>query len=56
MVSWAPQLEVFNMTLVLPLACIGTIALLAIYVPTIYIRRTNEIQKLLTQIEANTRK
>ena len=32
------------------------ITLLAIYVPTIYIRKTNKILKLLEQIEANTRK
>jgi hypothetical protein len=32
------------------------IALLAIYVPTIYIRKTNKIINLLEQIQANTRK
>ena len=32
------------------------VTLLAIYVPTIYIRKTNKILKLLEQIEANTRK
>jgi hypothetical protein len=32
------------------------IALLAIYVPTIYIRKTNKMIALLEQIAANTRK
>jgi hypothetical protein len=32
------------------------IALLAIYVPTVYIRKTNVMIKLLEQIAANTRK
>jgi hypothetical protein len=36
--------------------CAVVIALLAIYVPTIYIRKTNKIIKLLEQIQANTRK
>ncbi len=44
------------MDLTLPLAAIGILALLALYVPTIYIRKTNEIRGLLKQIEANTRK
>jgi hypothetical protein len=35
---------------------IVVIALLAIYVPTIYIRKTNKMLKLLEQIAANTRK
>ena len=38
------------------LACIALIALMAIYAPTVYIRKTNEILKLLEKIEANTRK
>ena len=38
------------------LSCIVVIAALAIYVPTIYIRKANKILKLLEQIEANTRK
>jgi hypothetical protein len=37
-------------------ACVIFLALLGIYVPTIYIRKTNKILKLLEQIEANTRK
>ncbi len=37
-------------------ACVILIALLAVYVPTIYIRKTNKVLKLLEQIEANTRK
>jgi hypothetical protein len=37
-------------------ACVVLVALLAAYVPTIYIRKTNKIMKILEQIEANTRK
>ncbi len=37
-------------------ACVILIALIAIYVPTVYIRKTNKVLKLLQQIEANTRK
>lgn len=37
-------------------ACVFLVALLAVYVPTIYIRKTNKIMKILEQIEANTRK
>ena len=40
----------------LAVACTALIALLAIYVPTIYIRKTNKIINLLEQIQANTRK
>ena len=36
--------------------CTIVIALLALYVPTIYIRKTNVIIKLLEQIAANTQK
>jgi len=36
--------------------CLVVIALLAIYVPTVYIRKTNVMIKLLEQIAANTRK
>ena len=36
--------------------CLILIALLAIYVPTIYIRKTDKILKLLEKIEVNTRK
>jgi hypothetical protein len=32
------------------------VALLAIYVPTIYIRKTNKLIALLERIEANTHK
>ena len=35
---------------------IVVVALLAIYVPTIYIRKTNKLIALLEKIEANTRK
>ena len=37
-------------------ASLVVIALLAIYVPTVYIRKTNVMIKLLEQIAANTRK
>lgn len=37
-------------------ACMVLLTLLAAYFPTIYIRKTNRILKLLEQIEANTRK
>ena len=37
-------------------ACAVIIALMAIYVPTVYIRKTNVMIKLLEQIAANTRK
>lgn len=37
-------------------AALVVVALLAIYVPTIYIRKTNKLIGLLEKIEANTRK
>jgi hypothetical protein len=37
-------------------ACLVVIALLAIYVPTVYIRKTNVMIHLLEQIAANGRK
>ena len=40
----------------LPVACLIVIALLAIYVPTIYIRKTNKVLAVLEQIAINTRK
>jgi hypothetical protein len=39
-----------------PIACVVAIALLAFYVPTIYIRKTNKMIQLLEQIATNTRK
>ena len=39
-----------------PFVAVVLIALLAMYVPTLYIRKTNQVLKLLEQIEANTRK
>ncbi len=36
--------------------CVILIAELVVYVPTVYIRKTNKVLKLLEQIEANTRK
>jgi muramoyltetrapeptide carboxypeptidase LdcA involved in peptidoglycan recycling len=36
--------------------CLIMIALLAVYVPTIYIRKTDKVIGLLEKIEANTRK
>jgi hypothetical protein len=37
-------------------ACVIVVALLAIYVPTVYIRKTNVMVHLLEQISANTRR
>jgi len=49
-----------EVVMVWPLAYVGggivIVALLAIYVPTIYIRKTNKMMGLLEKIEANTRK
>jgi hypothetical protein len=42
--------------IVVPAACLIVIALLALYVPTIYIRKTNKLIHLLEEIVANTRK
>jgi len=36
--------------------CVILIALLAVYFPAVYIRKTNKVLKLLEQIEVNTRK
>ena len=38
------------------IASVIVIALLAIYVPTVYIRKTNVMVHLLEQISANTRR
>jgi len=40
----------------LPVVCLILIALLVVYVPTIYISKTNKMIHLLEQIAANTRK
>ncbi len=37
-------------------ACVVILAMLAIYVPTVYIRKTNKVLGLLKEIEANTHK
>ena len=37
-------------------ACLIVVTGICIYFPTIYIRKTNRILKVLEQIEANTRK
>jgi hypothetical protein len=42
--------------IVVPAVCLIVIALLALYVPTIYIRKTNKLIHLLEEIVANTRK
>ena len=42
--------------LALVISCTVLIALLAVYVPTIYVRKTNKILELLERIETNTRK
>jgi hypothetical protein len=38
------------------IGCLFVIAAIAVYFPTIYIRRTDKILKILEQIEANSRK
>ncbi len=40
----------------LGIVCLLVIALQAIYVPTVYIRKTNKLLQLLEQIASNTRK
>ena len=39
-----------------PGVCLIVLALMAIYVPTVYIRKTNAMIRILEQISANTRK
>jgi hypothetical protein len=36
--------------------CVVWITLLGVYVPTVYIRKTNKVLKLLDEIAANTSK
>jgi hypothetical protein len=43
-------------SLAMVVGCLIVIALLAIYVPTIYIRKTDKLLAVLDKIEANTRK
>ncbi len=38
------------------IACVLVIACVAIYVPVLYIRKTDKLLKVLEQIEANTHK
>lgn len=38
------------------LCCLSIIALMALYFPSVYIRKTNAMIQLLEQIAANTRK
>ena len=38
------------------IGCLFFIAVIAVYFPTIYIRKTDKILKILQQIEANSRK
>jgi hypothetical protein len=45
-----------QISLLVLFACVVVIALIAIYVPTIYIRKTNRMLKLLEEIATNTRK
>ncbi|SPE32719.1 exported hypothetical protein [Acidobacteriia bacterium SbA2] len=45
-----------NISLTVLFASVVVMALVAIYVPTIYIRKTNKLMKLLEKIETNTRK
>lgn len=41
---------------VIVLFCVVILAAIAIYFPTIYIRKTNKVLAVLEKIEANTRK
>jgi hypothetical protein len=45
-----------TVSITLVLASFVVVALVAMYVPTIYIRKTNKLMKMLEKIEANTRK
>ena len=45
-----------QVSLTMVFASVIVIALVAMYVPTIYIRKTNKLMKLLEKIESNTRK
>jgi hypothetical protein len=45
-----------DVSLLVLFSCVVIIALVAIYVPTIYIRKTNKVVKLLEEIATNTRK
>jgi hypothetical protein len=47
---------VMTASIVVLAASLIVIALLAIYVPTVYIRKTNKMIHLLEQIAANTRR
>jgi hypothetical protein len=42
--------------ILVPVASVILIAVLVLYVPTIYIRKTNKMIQLLEEIAANTRK
>jgi hypothetical protein len=48
--------EDFMSPIGLVIGCAVLVALLAAYVPLIYIRKTNKVLKVLQQIEINTRK
>jgi len=45
-----------HVSLTVLFASVVVMALVAIYVPTIYIRKTNKLMKVLEKIESNTRK
>ena len=45
-----------HVSLTVLFASVVVMALVAIYVPTIYIRKTNKVMRLLEKIENNTRK
>ncbi len=38
------------------IGCVLILSCVAVYFPVIHIRRSNKLQKILEQIEANTRK
>jgi hypothetical protein len=49
-------MESLTLPLLVVLFCVVILAAIAIYFPTIYIRKTNKLMALLEKIEANTRK
>jgi hypothetical protein len=49
-------MESLTFPLVVAVFCLVILAAIAIYFPTIYIRKTNKLMALLEKIENNTRK
>ena len=49
-------MESLTIPLVVVVFCVVILAAIAIYFPTIYIRKTNKLMAVLEKIESNTRK